>query len=80
MAARDITINDLAGVEMTDRRRRDRATAGGLSTTIILDALESLLAKDRVHHDAIVETLAAMPPIVVVAAYLEFTANVLAEL
>ncbi|KAM3523710.1 hypothetical protein NHJ13051_004964 [Beauveria bassiana] len=72
------------------RRRVDRRPA----TIILLDALESLLAKDRLHHDAIVETLAGeldalmkraakhqrMPLIVVVAAYLEFTANVLAEL
>ncbi|KAM3506657.1 hypothetical protein MY10362_002246 [Beauveria mimosiformis] len=71
-----------------------QASAGGRPTIILLDSLERLLAKDRVHHDAIVETLAGeldalaeraaeqqrMPPVVVVAACLEYAANVPAEL
>ncbi|KAM3447350.1 hypothetical protein MY3296_008820 [Beauveria thailandica] len=71
-----------------------QASAGGRPTIILLDSLESLLAKDRVHHEAIVETLAGeldalakraaeqqrMPPVVVVAACLEYAANVPADL
>ncbi|KAF1729738.1 ATPase family protein [Beauveria bassiana] len=71
-----------------------QASAGGRPTIILLDELEVLLAKDRVHHDAIVETLAGeldalaeravnqqrLPPVVVVAACLDYAADVPARL
>ncbi|KAM3510916.1 hypothetical protein MY11210_005454 [Beauveria gryllotalpidicola] len=71
-----------------------QASTSGLPTIILLDSLEKLLAKDRVHHDAIVETLTSqldaladriveerrLPRVVVVAACLEYEADVPAEL
>ncbi|OAA60764.1 AAA family ATPase [Cordyceps fumosorosea ARSEF 2679] len=67
-----------------------KAAATGQPSIILLDELEDLLAKDRSNHDVVVEALGAeldalaarasaqgsLPPVLVVAACLDFMANV----
>lgn len=67
-----------------------QASASGRPTLVLLDELEELLAKDRANHDVVVEALSEeldalaaraatqqrLPPVVVVAACLDYAADV----